>query len=78
MFTVGDSVDYEVYPEFQRQGITTEALKDITSRMDNPVLEITSNNFASKKTALKAGYKLVEMEEQFEIYKYAGKQGRTR
>lgn len=78
LFTVGSSIAYEVYPDFRRQGIATESLKRITSKIDRPILEITSNNIASKKVANDAGYKLVKIEGTFEIYEYPNQMVKTR
>lgn len=70
LFTVGSHVAYEVYDEFRNQGIATQALKYITSKINRPVLEIKYNNMASKAVALNAGYKLNRVEHPFEIYEY--------
>jgi predicted acetyltransferase len=68
IFTVANHIAYEIEPEFRGYGIATEALKIVTSKIDKPTLEITYNNIASKKVALKAGYVLVKNEPLFEIY----------
>lgn len=77
LFTVGNHVAYEVYPEFRSRGIATESLKDITSRIKSPILEITSDNLASKKVAEKVGYRLTKMEYPFEIYEYLNNDNKT-
>jgi predicted acetyltransferase len=78
LFTVGNHIAYEIKPEFRGQGAATAALKKITSQMKKPVLEITYNNIASKKVALKAGYSLVRIESPFEIYEYSNESEKTR
>lgn len=71
LFTVGNHIAFEVYEKFQGQGAATDALKIITSRIPNPVLEITYNNVASKKVALKAGYVFQKRNPLFDIYEYS-------
>lgn len=68
LFTIEDHIAYEVYEKYRGQGIATDALKYITSKLNKPSLEIQLNNIASKKVALKAGYTLVKTEGNFEIY----------
>lgn len=70
LFTVANHIAYEIKPEFRGNGAATAALKIITSQINRPILEISSNNFASKKVALKAGYSLVKNEQHFEIYEF--------
>ena len=68
LFTIQNHIAYEVYPKYRGQGIATDALKYITSKLNKPTLEIQLNNVASKKVALKAGYSLIKTEGNFEIY----------
>lgn len=78
LFTVNNHIAYEIYPNFRGQGAATEALRLITSQIKNPILEITSNNIASKKVALKAGYTLVKNQCQFEIFEYLNEHKRSK
>lgn len=78
LFTVGSHIAYEIYPQFRKQGIATESLKYITFKINRPILEITSDNFASKRVAEKAGYKLTRMEYPFEIYEYSEQNGKIK
>lgn len=68
LFTVGNHIAYEIWPQFRGNGAATDALKLITSKIDRPVLEIKYNNIASQKVALKSGYKLIRNEYPFGIY----------
>ena len=56
--------------EFRGNGAATAALREVTKKLHNPVLEIDINNMASKRVALKAGYALVEKDHKWEIYKF--------
>ncbi len=78
LFTVDNHVAYEIKPEFRGQGAATDALKLITSQIKNPVLEITYNNIASKRVALKSGYTLVKVQPPFEIYEYFNEKGKNK
>lgn len=71
LFTIDNHIAYEIYPEFRGQGAATDALKIITKKINKPVLEISVNNTASKKVALKAGYTLVRETASFEFYEYS-------
>ena len=68
LFTAGNHIAYEVWPEFRGNNIATDALKKITRRISHPVLEITHDNMASQRVATKAGYKLVRNNSIFGIY----------
>lgn len=71
LFTIDNHIAYEIYPEFRGQGAATDALKIITKKINKPVLEISIDNIASKKVALKAGYTLVKKTASFEFYGYS-------
>lgn len=73
IFTLENHIAYEIFPEYRCQGIATEALKYITSKINRPVLEIQVNNIPSKKVALKAGYTFIKNEGNFDIYHYEQK-----
>lgn len=77
LFTVDNHIAYEVYEEFQGQGAATDALRIITSTLPNPVLEITFDNIASKKVALKAGYVFKQRVPGFDIYEHSD-EGKSR
>lgn len=66
-------VAYEVWPEFRGNNVATDALKKITGRIAHPVLEITHDNMASKRVAIKAGYTLVRSGKYFEMYECSTK-----
>lgn len=74
LFTVGDSVAYEIKEEFRGQGAATDALKKVLDRLKNPKLEITFNNLPSIKVAKKAGFKLIRTEGSFGIYALPSKE----
>ena len=63
-----DHVAYEVFEEYRNQGTATQALREITTRMNRPVLDIRKDNIYSIKTAKKVGYKLYQTGGTFEIY----------
>ena len=44
LFTVENHIAYEVYEEYRNQGIATDALKQITGKIDRPILEIKCDN----------------------------------
>ena len=77
LFTVENHIAYEVYEEYRNQGIATDALKQITERIEKPILEIKYDNIASKKVALKSGYTLVRRETSYDIYEASCK-GKSR
>lgn len=68
IFTINNHIAYEIEEKYRGNGIATEALKYITSKLNRPVLEIQINNVASKKVALKAGYTFVKTKGNFDIY----------
>ena len=70
LFTVEDHVAYEVFEEYRNQGAATQALREITTRMNRPVLDIRKDNIYSIKTAKKVVYKLYQTGGTFEIYAY--------
>lgn len=74
LFTVGDSVAYEIKEEFRGQGAATDALKKVLEKIKNPKLEITFNNIPSIKVAKKAGFKLIRTEGSFGIYALPSKE----
>ena len=49
LFTVENHIAYEVYEEYRNQGIATDALKQITGKIDRPILEIKYDNMALKQ-----------------------------
>ena len=65
-----DHVAYEVFEEYRNQGTATQALREITTRMNRPVLDIRKDNIYSIKTAKKVVYKLYQTGGTFEIYAY--------
>ena len=77
LFTVENHIAYEVYEEYRNQGIATDALKQITERIEKTILEIKYDNIASKKVALKSGYTLVRRETSYDIYEASCK-GKSR
>lgn len=66
-------IAYEVKEKYRGNNIATKALEIITNKISCPVLEITHDNMASKRVAIKAGYTLVKSGEYFEIYKFYNK-----
>ena len=72
LFTVGNHIAYEVWPEYRGNNVATTALRAVTTKIDRPVLEIKFDNVASKRVALKAGYSLTGIEDGFEMYEYSG------
>ena len=78
LFTVENHIAYEVYEEYRNQGIATDALKQITGKIDRPILEIKYDNMASKAVALKAGYSLVRRETSYDIYEISIDKGKSR
>lgn len=65
-----DHVAYEVFEEYRNQRAATQALREITTRMNRPVLDIRKDNIYSIKTAKKVRYKLYQTGGTFEIYAY--------
>ena len=71
-FTVKNHIAISVHEDYRQRGIATAILKDLTKKIEMPVLEIYHNNINSKKLALTCGYRLVESDSQFGIYRHFG------
>ena len=68
IFSIGNSVAYEVMEQYRGHGIATQALIAFSKKLKKPRLEIKFDNFSSKKVAQNSGYILVKIEYPFEIY----------